>query len=57
MVASLLQPDVWRFEVAPWPERVFGGHYPKPGKPGRARAHAPGLRDGGADGHATRSTT
>jgi hypothetical protein len=33
MVASLLQPDVWRFEVAPWPERVFGGHYPKPGKP------------------------
>ncbi len=33
MVASLLQPDVWRFEVAPWPERVFGGRYPKPGKP------------------------
>ena len=28
MVASLLQPDVWRFEVAPWPERVFGGRYP-----------------------------
>lgn len=32
MVASLLQPDVWRFEVAPWPERVFGGRYPA-GKP------------------------
>lgn len=28
LVASLLQPDVWRFEVAPWPERVFGGRYP-----------------------------
>lgn len=32
MVASLLQPEVWRFEVAPWPERVFGGRYPA-GKP------------------------
>jgi hypothetical protein len=29
MVASLLQPEVWQFEVAPWPERVFGGRYPK----------------------------
>jgi hypothetical protein len=28
LVASLFQPEVWRFEVAPWPERVFGGHYP-----------------------------
>lgn len=28
LVASLLQPEVWRFEVAPWPERVFGGRYP-----------------------------
>jgi len=28
MVASLLQPEVWRFEVAPWPERVFQGRYP-----------------------------
>jgi predicted alpha-1,6-mannanase (GH76 family) len=29
MVASLFQPEVWRFEVAPWPERVFGGRYPR----------------------------
>ena len=29
LVASLLQPDVWRFEVAPWPERIFGGRYPR----------------------------
>jgi hypothetical protein len=33
MVASLFQPDVWRFEVAPWPERVFGGRYPAQAKP------------------------
>ncbi|HZR18106.1 MAG TPA: hypothetical protein VFE51_12495 [Verrucomicrobiae bacterium] len=29
LVASLLQPDVWRFEVAPWPERIFTGKYPR----------------------------
>jgi len=29
LTASLLQPDVWKFEVAPWPERVFGGRYPR----------------------------
>jgi hypothetical protein len=29
LVASLLQPEVWRYEVAPWPERVFGGRYPR----------------------------
>jgi hypothetical protein len=28
LVASLFQPDVWRYEVAPWPERVFAGRYP-----------------------------
>jgi len=29
LVASLLQPDVWQFEVAPWPERIFTGRYPR----------------------------
>jgi hypothetical protein len=29
LVASLLQPEVWQYEVAPWPERVFGGRYPR----------------------------
>jgi hypothetical protein len=29
MAASLFQPDVWQYEVAPWPERVFGGRYPR----------------------------
>jgi hypothetical protein len=33
LVASLFQPEVWRFEVAPWPERVFNGKYPKRAKP------------------------
>ncbi|MBK1881348.1 hypothetical protein JIN85_02910 [Luteolibacter pohnpeiensis] len=31
LVASLLQPDVSQFEVAPWPERIFGEKYPKGG--------------------------
>jgi len=25
LTASLLQPEVWRYEVMPWPERVFTG--------------------------------
>ena len=32
MTASLFQPEVWQFEVAPWPERIFNGHYPKSAK-------------------------
>lgn len=28
-VASLLFPEVWRFEVMPWPQRIFCGRYPK----------------------------
>jgi hypothetical protein len=27
LVASLFQPEVWRYEVAPWPERIFAGKY------------------------------
>ena len=34
LVASLFQPEVWHYEVAPWPERIFGGTYPRKGKPG-----------------------
>ena len=29
LAASLFQPDIAKFEVAPWPERVFGGRYPR----------------------------
>jgi hypothetical protein len=32
LTASLLQPEVWQFEVAPWPERIFNGRYPKSAK-------------------------
>jgi hypothetical protein len=28
LVASLLQPDIWHYEVCPWPSRVFHGKYP-----------------------------
>ena len=28
LTASLLQPEVWRYEVMPWPDRVFRGRYP-----------------------------
>jgi hypothetical protein len=33
LVASLFQPEVWHYEVAPWPERVFAGTYPRKGRP------------------------
>jgi len=40
LIASLLWPQVWHYEVMPWPERVFHGEYPivdrsrrKPGEP------------------------
>ena len=28
LTASLLQPAVWRYEIMPWPDRVFTGKYP-----------------------------
>lgn len=41
LVASLLQPDVWQYEVAPWPERIFGGKYPNQGPPELRRSIPP----------------
>jgi hypothetical protein len=41
LTASLFQPDVWRYEVAPWPERVFGGKYPRRAKPEERRSIPP----------------
>jgi len=35
VAASLLFPDVWRFEVMPWPGRIFRGRYPKEDRTGR----------------------
>lgn len=28
IVASLMWPEVWRYEVMPWPDRIFKGAYP-----------------------------
>jgi hypothetical protein len=33
LTASLFQPQISKFEVAPWPERVFGGRYPRSAPP------------------------
>lgn len=33
LTASLFQPEVWQYEVAPWPERIFNGRYPRSAKP------------------------
>ena len=43
LVASLLQPEVWRFEIMPWPDRIFNGKYNaadavKPATPSAAAA-------------------
>ena len=29
LIASLLHPDVWHYEVSPWPSRVFHGRFPQ----------------------------
>lgn len=35
LTASLLQPEVWRYEIMPWPERIFNGkHLAADGQPG-----------------------
>jgi len=39
LVASLLWPQVWRYEVMPWPHRIFAGRYP--GSGGRKRERIP----------------
>jgi hypothetical protein len=45
LTASLLWPQVWRYEVMPWPERIFHGQYPikdsRERQPGEAVAKEP----------------
>lgn len=41
LVASLLQPEVWQYEVSPWPERVFAGKYPRRAGPGERKGIPP----------------
>ena len=41
LTASLFQPEVSRYEVAPWPERVFSGRYPRNSIPQNRKAIPP----------------
>lgn len=41
LTASLFQPEVSRYEVAPWPERVFHGRYPRSAPPDARRPIPP----------------
>ena len=41
LVASLLQPEVAQYEVAPWPERIFNEKYPSQANP-KMRVTIPG---------------
>ncbi|WP_338044925.1 hypothetical protein [Paenibacillus lignilyticus] len=40
LVASLLHPHVSRYEVCPWPRRIYQGTYPKQGEEGRVNIPA-----------------
>ena len=40
LTASLFQPEVAKYEVAPWPERIFNGRYPR-SAPEDQRQHIP----------------
>jgi hypothetical protein len=40
LIASLLQPEVWHYEIMPWPHRIFERKYP---------ATQPGTGDAGRD--------
>jgi len=43
LVASLLWPDVWHYEVAPWPQRPFLGKYPSGDGSGQRVGISPGY--------------
>ncbi|MGO4107913.1 hypothetical protein [Paenibacillus sp. YAF4_2] len=40
LVASLLHPHVSRYEVCPWPRRIYKGEYPREGGDGKERIPA-----------------
>lgn len=41
LTASLLQPEVWRYEIMPWPQRIFMRNYPSATQPGRSEPIPP----------------
>jgi len=46
LTASLFQPEVWHYEIMPWPDRIFKGRYP----PGKSAAGQPVPDNGTAPG-------
>lgn len=40
LTASLMQPEVWRYEIMPWPERIFNGKYRAKGGTGTEDGNA-----------------
>ncbi|MDG3007038.1 hypothetical protein [Paludisphaera mucosa] len=45
VIGSLFWPETTRYEVAPWPERIFHGKYPAPGTPPAPRLFGRRRRD------------
>lgn len=41
LTASLLEPEVWRYEIMPWPERIFNGKHAAKGGPNAERVPIP----------------
>ena len=41
LTASLLQPDVWHYEIMPWPDRIFNGKHALRGGQSGARGGIP----------------
>jgi hypothetical protein len=41
LTASLFQPEVWRYEVAPWPERIFSRRFPRNAAPEERKSMPP----------------
>jgi len=41
VIASLFWPEVYRYEIMPWPDRIFKGRYPKEGAPGEVEGIPP----------------
>lgn len=48
MTASLLHPQAWRYEIMPWPERVFGHEYPVNESPAAEQAGMVGSLESGS---------
>ena len=43
LTASLLQPEVWHYEIMPWPQRIFTGRHPSRSGPDANGAERVGI--------------